>query len=143
MILLLCAFVGGLLFGLGLWISGMSDPQKVLNFLDVYGTWDPSLLFVLGGAVAVTSVSFRLILRRKQALLNTPFGLSAKTAVDRSLIFGAGLFGIGWGLAGYCPGPGLTSLTTLSTEPLVFVAAMSVGALLQRFTQNLRESSCG
>ena len=121
----LSAFGAGLLFGIGLWLSGMANPQKVLDFLDVAGNWDPSLLLVMGGAVAVTAATFPPIIRRKELKFD-------KTALDAPLIIGAALFGIGWGIGGYCPGPGLTALANLSTEVFVFVAAMVAGGLLAR-----------
>jgi uncharacterized protein len=121
----LSAFGAGLLFGIGLWLSGMANPRKVLDFLDVAGNWDPSLLLVMGGAVAVTAATFRPIIRRKELKFD-------KTALDAPLIIGAALFGIGWGIGGYCPGPALTALANLSTEVFVFVAAMVAGGLLAR-----------
>jgi uncharacterized membrane protein YedE/YeeE len=118
------AFGAGLLFGIGLWLSGMANPQKVLAFLDVAGNWDPSLLLVMGGAVAVTAVAFRPLLRRKP--------IDLKTALDAPLVMGAAIFGIGWGIGGYCPGPALTALSTLSVEVVVFVAAMIAGGVFAR-----------
>ncbi len=122
--MLLSAFGAGLLFGIGLWISGMANPRKVLDFLDVAGNWDPSLLLVMGGAVAVTLIFFRSLLRRRP--------LEFKNEVDIPLIAGAAIFGIGWGIGGYCPGPALTALSNLSAEALVFVAAMVAGGLFAR-----------
>jgi len=124
------AFGAGLLFGLGLWISGMARPEKVLNFLDLTGTWDASLLFVMGGAVAVTLLAFRFLL--KKPLLAEKFELPTRKDIDLPLVAGAVIFGIGWGIGGYCPGPGLTGLATLALDPLVFVAAMLAGGLLHR-----------
>ena len=118
------AFGAGLLFGIGLWLSGMANPRKVLDFLDVAGNWDPSLLLVMAGAVAVTAIAFRPLLKKKP--------LDFKTALDAPLIAGAALFGIGWGIGGYCPGPALTALSTLSAEVFVFVAAMVAGGLFAR-----------
>ena len=120
----LSAFGAGLLFGIGLWISGMANPRKVLDFLDVAGDWDPSLLLVMGGAVAVTLIFFRPLLRKRP--------LEFKNEVDIPLIAGAAIFGIGWGIGGYCPGPALTALSNLSAEALVFVAAMVAGGLFAR-----------
>ena len=119
------AFGAGLLFGIGLWLSGMATPRKVLDFLDVTGAWDPSLLLVMGGAVAVTLAAFRPILRRKEITFD-------KTAIDAPLVIGAAIFGIGWGIAGYCPGPALTALANLSAEAFVFVGAMIAGGLFAR-----------
>lgn len=118
------AFGAGLLFGVGLWLSGMANPEKVLGFLDVAGDWDPSLLLVMGGAVAVTALAFRPILRKKP--------IDFKSAVDLPLVIGAAIFGVGWGIGGYCPGPALTALSTLSAEVLVFVAAMIAGGVFAR-----------
>ena len=117
------AFGAGFLFGIGLWLSGMANPRKVVDFLDVAGNWDPSLLLVMGGAVAVTAVFFRPLIRRKQVTFD-------KTAVDAPLVIGAAIFGLGWGIGGYCPGPALTALSNLSAEAYVFVAAMIVGGIL-------------
>jgi hypothetical protein len=122
----------GFLFGIGLWVSGMADPKKVLGFLDIAGEWDASLMLVMGGAVAVTVVAFRFILKRSSPLLEEKFVLPEKKDLDVPLVAGAAIFGIGWGTAGYCPGPALTALATLSTESIVFVAAMLVGGLVQR-----------
>jgi uncharacterized membrane protein YedE/YeeE len=119
------ALGAGLLFGVGLWLSGMANPQKVLDFLDITGNWDPSLLLVMGGAVAVTAAFFRPIIRKKQLSFD-------KTAIDLPLVAGAAIFGIGWGIGGYCPGPAITALSNLSVEPLVFVLAMVVGGLLAK-----------
>ncbi len=120
---MISAFGAGFLFGIGLWLSGMANPRKVLDFLDVAGNWDPSLLLVMGGAVAVTAVFFRPLIRRKQIAFD-------KTAVDAPLVIGAAIFGLGWGIGGYCPGPALTALSNLSVEALVFVAAMIAGGIL-------------
>ena len=119
------AFGAGFLFGIGLWLSGMANPRKVVDFLDVAGNWDPSLLLVMAGAVAVTAVFFRPLLARRQ--------LGAyKTAIDAPLLIGAAVFGIGWGIGGYCPGPALTALSNLSAEALIFVAAMVAGGMLAK-----------
>jgi uncharacterized protein len=129
---LLAALVAGVLFGIGLAMSGMTDPQRVLGFLDVFGDFDPALLFVLGGAVVVTSIAFRFVLRRPAPVLAETFHVSRLQAVDGQLFGGAALFGIGWGIAGYCPGPALAGLGVLSPEALWFVPAMVVGAVLHR-----------
>ena len=122
---MISAFGAGFLFGIGLWLSGMANPRKVVDFLDVAGNWDPSLLLVMGGAVAVTAVFFRPLIRRRQIAFD-------KTAVDAQLVIGAAIFGLGWGIGGYCPGPALTALSNLSAEAFVFVAAMIVGGILGR-----------
>ncbi len=119
----------GLLFGLGLGCSQMIAPQRVIGFLDITGAWDPTLAFVMGGAVLVTLVSFRFILRRSVPLLDRQFFVPTRTDIDRPLVLGAALFGVGWGLGGYCPGPAIASLGLGSANPVLFVAAMVVGSL--------------
>lgn len=126
------AFGAGLVFGIGLWISGMANPKKVLGFLDITGDWDASLMLVMGGAVAVTAIAFRFVLRREKPLLEKTFNLPQKKDIDLPLIAGSALFGIGWGIGGYCPGPALTALSTLSSETIVFVVAMIAGGLVHR-----------
>lgn len=130
------ALAAGLLFGLGLILSGMADPAKVLNFLDVAGTWDPSLAFVMAGAIAVAAPGFWLVRRRLAPLAGPLFHVPpADAPIDRRLVIGAAVFGIGWGLAGFCPGPALVSVPLAAPGTLAFVAAMvaaiAVGALLQ------------
>jgi uncharacterized membrane protein YedE/YeeE len=128
--------IAGLLFGLGLIVSGMADPAKVQNFLDPFGAWDPSLAFVMLGAIAVTFAGYRLAFRRGRPLLADTLSLPSKTDIDARLLVGAGLFGIGWGLSGFCPGPAIVSLPLLATGTLVFVPAMLAGMLLARTLQN-------
>lgn len=129
------ALACGLVFGLGLTLSGMSDPLTVQAFLDVAGDWNPSLAFVMGGAVAVSLLGFQGLLKRRQApVCGAVFHLPQNKAIDARLLVGATLFGIGWGLSGYCPGPALTSLLTGNSEVWVFVPAMLAGAWLQRQT---------
>ncbi len=111
----------GLLFGIGLVFSGMSDPAKVLNFLDLFGTWDPSLAFVMGGAVIVTFVGYRLVFRRGQPIAGEQFHFPERDDIDRRLLAGSATFGIGWGLGGFCPGPALTALGLGASGTLVFV----------------------
>lgn len=135
----LVGLLSGLLFGFGLALSGMSQPEKVLNFLDVAGTWDPTLLFVLGGAVGVTSVAFYFILRRKEPLLDTRYYFSDNTQLDRALIVGSALFGVGWGIGGYCPGPAVTLIAAPNWELWVFFPAMLLGIGLQKIWQARRE----
>ena len=122
--MLAAALGAGFLFGIGLWISGMANPKKVLGFLDITGDWDASLMCVMGGAVAVTLVGFRIF---KTKLLMPAF-----KDIDFPLVAGAAIFGLGWGIAGYCPGPAVTALSTLSAESIVFVSAMIAGGLLHR-----------
>ena len=126
---ILAGLVTGLVFGIGLALSGMTDPAVVLGFLDLAGAWNPTLMFVMGGAVVVTFVGYRLVLGRKAPLLADRFGLPTATRLDLPLLGGAALFGIGWGLAGYCPGPALASLGAGQAGTLVFVAAMLAGML--------------
>jgi uncharacterized membrane protein YedE/YeeE len=130
--LLLAAFASGALFGVGLAMSGMTDPTRVLGFLDLFGEFDPTLLFVLGGAVITTTVLFRLVLRRGSPVLASTFQVSNLKHIDRRLVAGAAIFGIGWGIAGYCPGPALAGLGIASIEALWFVPAMIAGMLLHR-----------
>ncbi|QDY70580.1 DUF6691 family protein [Qingshengfaniella alkalisoli] len=130
-------FVSGLIFGLGLVISGMSNPAKVLNFLDLAGAWDPSLAFVMGGAMLVTYLGYRLAWQRGRPLLSARFDLPCDRSVDRPLIVGAALFGIGWGIGGFCPGPAWTALPLLSSGILVFLPMMLVGLWLGSYGKNL------
>jgi hypothetical protein len=130
----LWAFAAGLLFGLGLIISGMTDPAKVIAFLDftgVAGGWDPSLALVMGGAVSIHFVLFRVITKRASPLFDTRFHLPTRTDLDPKLITGSAIFGLGWGLGGYCPGPGLVSVPSASIGAIAFVAAMTLGMWLQ------------
>lgn len=117
----------GLLFGAGLVISGMSDPAKVLNFLDLFGTWDPSLAFVMGGAVLVAFVGYRVVLRRDAPLADDRFHLPGQSAIDAPILIGPAIFGVGWGLGGFCPGPALTALGLGEAGTLAFVPAMILG----------------
>ncbi|MEL7029203.1 MAG: YeeE/YedE family protein [Pseudomonadota bacterium] len=123
----LAAFAAGLLFGLGLIVSGMVNPAKVLAFLDVAGEWDPSLAFVMAGAVAVNGIGYRVATGRAHPLFETKFSIPTRTDIDRDLVAGACLFGVGWGLAGFCPGPALAALGAAPAEAAIFVAAMLVG----------------
>ncbi len=122
----------GLLFGAGLAISGMMNPAKVIGFLDLAGAWDPSLAFVMLGGVVVTAIGYRTVLRRGQPMFEPRFTLPTRTDIDLPLLLGAGLFGMGWGLGGYCPGPALAGLGFGGTETFAFVAAMAVGMLAAR-----------
>ena len=124
------AFLAGLVFGLGLLLSGMADPAKVLGFLDLAGAWDPSLMFVMGGAVGVGAVAFALARKRARSLLGEPMKLPTKTSIDRRLLLGALLFGAGWGLAGFCPGPAVVALGAGEAKAVVFVLAMLAGMAL-------------
>ena len=125
-------FFIGLLFGLGLVISMMMNPLKVLSFLDLAGAWDPSLALVMAAALAVTLVGYRLVLARERPLFAERFVLPTRTALDGRLFAGSGLFGVGWGLVGFCPGPAVTALGTGDTRVFAFVAAMLLGMALAR-----------
>lgn len=133
-------FATGLIFGLGLVLSGMSDPAKVLNFLDLAGIgsgmWDPSLAFVMAGAIAVTFAGFGWVLGRPQPLFGEKFHLPTKQEVDLRIVSGPAIFGVGWGLAGLCPGPALTALGFGSSAAVIFVAAMVVGMLFACWLAN-------
>jgi hypothetical protein len=135
----LFALAAGLVFGIGLVVSGMANPAKVLGFLDLAGQWDPSLAFVMGGAIAVALPAFALAKRRRTSLLGAPLQLPTSHAIDRRLVFGSLAFGIGWGLAGFCPGPALVALGMRRWEALWFVLAMLAGMgafeLLERRTR--------
>lgn len=120
-------FLAGLLFGTGLIISGMANPAKILNFLDIFGSWDPSLAFVMAGAVAVTFVGYRLVLGWPKPIAAPRFQLPTRTDIDTRLVVGPAIFGIGWGLSGYCPGPALTALGLAAPGTLAFVPAMLLG----------------
>jgi uncharacterized protein len=130
--LTLAALASGALFGIGLAMSGMTDARRVLGFLDLFGEFDPTLLFVLGGAVMTTVVSFRFVLRRGNPVLADTFHLSNLRHIDRRLLAGAAIFGLGWGIAGYCPGPALAGLGIASREALWFVPALLIGMLVHR-----------
>lgn len=124
--------LAGLVFGIGLVVSDMSNPAKVLNFLDITGNWDPSLVFVMGGALLVTFVGYRLVQRRSTPLFDTIFHLPVQAGTDLRLLAGAGLFGIGWGIGGYCPGPALASSTQGGWSTWAFLASMVIGMMLVR-----------
>ena len=130
------ALLSGLIFGFGLIVSGMSDPAKVLNFLDVFGTWDPSLAFVMGGASVTAFIGYRLIWRRERPVMGSQFDLPDSTAIDAPLLTGAAIFGMGWGLGGFCPGPAWTSLLIGSSGILIFLPAMLVGIVLAGFAKS-------
>lgn len=129
---LVVQLLAGLLFGAGLAVSGMADPAKVTNFLDIAGQFDPSLAFVMGGAVVVAFIGFRLVLTRPHPVFAPNFNLPTSRAIDARLLVGAGLFGIGWGLAGFCPGPALASLGLGATGTFIFVPAMLAGMVAAR-----------
>ena len=128
----------GLIFGLGLIVSGMANPQKVLGFLDLAGPWDPSLALVMGGAVAVGLLGFALARKRERSLLGEPMQLPTRKDIDAPLVVGGALFGIGWGLAGYCPGPALVGVTAGVGSAIIFTLAMLAGMLLFGLWQRRR-----
>ena len=134
------AFVAGVVFAVGLAIAGMTQPSKVIGFLDVAGPWDPSLAFVMVGAISVYFVATRLVRRRSAPLSGGGFHLPTRRDIEPNLLIGAALFGVGWGLAGYCPGPGLTSLATGSVSAITFIVAMAVGMFLFEHLQRLRKA---
>ncbi|MDQ3027950.1 MAG: YeeE/YedE family protein [Pseudomonadota bacterium] len=121
------AFIAGLVFGIGLIVSGMANPAKVLGFLDLAGRWDPSLALVMAGAIAVGGMGFAFARRRRETLLGTPMQLPTARDIDRRLVGGSLLFGVGWGLAGFCPGPAIVALGAGEMKALVFVGAMIAG----------------
>ncbi|MBZ9537335.1 YeeE/YedE family protein [Modicisalibacter tunisiensis] len=123
----LMGFVAGLLFSLGLAISGMTDPARVVGFLDIAGAWDPTLIFVLGGAVVTTFIGYRLVWKRGSPLFAGRFALPTRRDLDPRLLGGAALFGIGWGLSGYCPGPAVASIAGLSLPLAAMLVAMAAG----------------
>lgn len=135
---LLMAFIVGLVFGIGLIVAGMTDPAKVQGFLDLAGDWDPSLAFVMGGAILVGAVGFRFAHGRERALLGDAMRLPTARTVDRRLVLGGLTFGVGWGLAGFCPGPALASLASGRSEPLIFAAAMVAGMALFELLERAR-----
>ena len=126
----LAALLCGALFGVGLAMSGMTDTAKVLGFLDLFGEWVPDLVFVMGGAVCVTLVAFRFILNRDRALLGDVMSLPRNNAIDGKLLAGAAIFGVGWGVYGYCPGPAISALGYLAPNTALFVVAMLGGMAL-------------
>jgi uncharacterized membrane protein YedE/YeeE len=139
---LIMAFIVGLVFGIGLIVSGMTNPAKVQGFLDIGGQWDPSLAFVMGGAILVGFVAFRLAGSRQRSLLGAAMHLPTATQVDRRLVLGGLAFGVGWGLAGYCPGPALASLAgggKAVVFSLAMVAGMAIFELLERLPKRAKQ----
>lgn len=126
------ALFSGILFGVGLVLSQMVNPAKVLNFLDLAGAWDPSLIFVMLGALVVTLISFRFVLKQPKPLFDSKFYLATKTAIDKPLIIGAAIFGTGWGMAGYCPGPVVAGLGLGNGEAIVMIIAIYMGFLIHK-----------
>ena len=131
----ICALLAGLIFGLGLIVSGMANPEKVIGFLNIFGRWDPSLAFVMGGAIFVGVFSFKYIVKREKTLLGGSLHLSNEKSINKRLIFGSLIFGLGWGVAGFCPGPALVSLGMGSLKGALFVIAMLAGMLTFKLVQ--------
>ncbi|STY29647.1 transporter protein [Legionella wadsworthii] len=129
----LSAFFIGLLFGLGLTVSNMINPYKILNFLDFFGYWDPTLLVVMVSAVLTTFIGYRFVLKKAKPLITECFFLPESTKITKPLLMGSAIFGIGWGLAGYCPGPSITALATFNLDPLYFVLGMILGSFAYWF----------
>lgn len=129
------AFGTGIVFAIGLGLSGMTQPQKVIGFLDIFGYWDPALVFVMLGAIAFHSISFRLVMRRTSPILSERFMVPNFKHIDTRLILGAAIFGVGWGIGGYCPGPALTSLASMQSESFIFVGSMLTGMGIFRLVQ--------
>ena len=135
------AWLAGLVFGLGLIVSGMADPAKVLGFLDLAGAWDPSLALVMGGAIGVGLVAFALAKRRQRSLLDLPMQLPGDRSIDQRLVLGSLLFGVGWGVAGFCPGPAVLALGLGQSKAVVFVLAMGAGMGLFEWLERGRRAS--
>ena len=135
----LSAFLAGLLFGLGLIISGMTNPSKVIGFLDLAGMWDPSLAFVMGGAILIGAGAFSIAKKRQRSLLGAPMRLSSATKLDKGLLLGSLVFGIGWGLSGFCPGPAVVSAAAGQPKALIFVASMLAGMALYSMIERRRK----
>lgn len=129
------ALLAGLIFGFGLIVSGMANPEKVIGFLNIFGRWDPSLAFVMGGAIFVGVFSFKYIVKREKTLLGGSLHLSNEKSINKRLIFGSLIFGLGWGVAGFCPGPALVSLGMGSLKGAMFVIAMLAGMLTFKLVQ--------
>ena len=132
----LLTFLTGVVFGLGISISGMANPAKVLNFFDIAGTWDPSLAFVMGGALVVAFFGYRVVLARPKPVFEDVFQVPTGRQIDAKLVGGSALFGIGWGIAGFCPGGALPALGTLNAQVFLFVGSLIAGMLITRFIQS-------
>lgn len=138
---LITSYIIGLIFGLGISLSGMANPAKVLNFFDIFGIWDPSLIFVMGGALVTTFVGYKLVFGRSAPILDPAFHLPSATGVDARLMGGSAVFGVGWGIAGFCPGGALPALGTGRWEVFTFVAALSAGIVVAKCLQSALTSS--
>lgn len=137
---LIFSLFAGMLFGVGLIFSGMTNPEKVIGFLDVTGKWDPSLFFVMLGAISISFFAFRQAPKKSTSILGQPMSIPTKKEIDLRLIVGSIIFGIGWGLAGYCPGPGIASIATSKLQPIIFVIAMLLGMLVYEVIQTIQEN---
>jgi uncharacterized protein len=134
----LAILICGALFGAGVTVSGMVNPMRVLNFMDIFGAFDPTLIFVMGAGLLVNLIGYRLVFRRNAPLFESGFNLPTTTLIDAKLISGAALFGLGWGLSGFCPGPAVASLVFGYSESILFVIAMAIGILLGRTILNAK-----
>ena len=132
---IISALLAGIIFGVGLVVSGMSNPAKVLNFLDIAGTFDPSLIFVMGGAVVVVFVGYKLVLKRKTPIFDNAFHIPTRKDIDKNLIIGSAIFGIGWGIGGFCPGPSLTAILLGSEGIVYFFPALLVGLIITKLVK--------
>ncbi len=137
----LLTYAIGLIFGLGIIAGGMANPAKVLNFFDIAGTWDPSLAFVMGGALITTAIGYRFVLRRPAPRMAEVFHLPTLRSIDLPLVAGSAAFGIGWGIAGFCPGGALPAIGTLDRDVLTFVVALVVGILAAKWVRARVESA--
>jgi uncharacterized membrane protein YedE/YeeE len=140
---LLLALLTGLVFGTGIAMSGMINPAKVLNFFDIAGTWDPSLAFVMGGALIVTAIGYRFVLKSPRPLFDRQFHLPTRKDIDMPLLAGSAIFGIGWGIAGFCPGGSIPALGLMQTDAVIFVAAMIAGIAVTRAARQAMSRSPG
>lgn len=129
------SLISGLLFAIGLGVAGMTQPTKVVGFLDITGAWDPSLAFVMVGAIAVHFVAFRVVLKRPSPVFGGSFQIPTRRDIDPRLVAGAAIFGVGWGIAGFCPGPGLVSVMTGGAASLIFIGAMLAGMMLFKIVE--------
>lgn len=137
----LIALLSGLIFGFGLSLSRMVDPNKVIGFLDITGNWDPSLALVMAGALIVSTISFRFILKRPAPLLDKKFHITQNNRVDRKLLLGSAIFGIGWGMSGYCPGPAIAGLGLFNPDALIIIVAIYSGFYTQRWITSFRSKT--
>ena len=135
---LIAVYIIGVTFGLGICMSGMANPAKVLNFFDITGTWDPSLIFVMGGALIVTFIGYQVVLGRKHPVFDSKFHLPTRKDIDPQLVGGSALFGVGWGIAGFCPGGAIPAIGTGSTDVLIFMGSLIVGIIVAKFIQRPR-----